>query len=167
MLREKLMSASDTNCAKGIYILHLTLASTTRVHVGRLGRIGFSAGYYAYVGRAFGPGGLFARLNHHRRRAASPHWHIDFLRPHGVLEKIWWGCTSPTCEHSWAQGLMKLRGASMPVRGFGSSDCRCESHLIRLARRPRRAAFRYHLRRLSADCSPTIRCLPIEGPPPP
>ncbi len=152
----------DAHQAKGTYVLHLIIETEARVKVGRLGRITFAAGYYAYVGRAFGPGGLAARLAHHLRLAAAPHWHMDFLRPHGVVDKIWWGYTAPDCEHLWARGLMKLRGASTPVRGFGSSDCRCAAHLIHLTRSPRRAAFRRHLRRLSADCAPLIRCLRIE-----
>lgn len=60
---------------------------------------------------------------------------------------------------------MRMRGARMPVTGFGSSDCRCESHLVRLAHRPRRATFRRHLRRLASDPTPTIRCLRIAPPP--
>ncbi len=153
----------DALYGKGVYVLHLRIEKKARANVGRLGRIVFAAGYYAYVGRAFGPGGLFARLTHHLRPSTSPHWHIDFLRPHGVVDKIWWSRTAPACEHSWARGLMRLRGASAPVRGFGSSDCRCDSHLIHLTRRPRRAAFRRHLHRLAADCAPPIRCLRIEG----
>ena len=153
----------DALYGKGIYVLHLRIEKEARANVGRLGRIAFGAGYYAYVGRAFGPGGLAARLAHHLRLAASPHWHMDFLRPHGVVDKIWWSCTAPACEHLGARGLMRLRGASTPVSGFGSSDCGCDSHLIHLTRSPRRAAFRRHLHRLAADCAPPIRCLPIEG----
>ncbi len=149
---------------KGIYILHLSIKTEARVKVGRLGRIAFAAGYYAYVGSAFGPGGLSARLAHHLRPASSPHWHVDFLRPHGVVDKCWWSRTAPDCEHLWARGLMRLRGARTPVHGFGSSDCRCDSHLIHLQRRARRASFRRHLHRLSADCVPPIRCLWIESP---
>lgn len=156
---------SDAPHVKGVYILHLSIKTKTSAKVGRLGRIVFAAGYYAYVGSAFGPGGLSARLAHHLRRATSPHWHMDFLRPHGVVDKIWWSRAAPASEHLWARALMRLRGARMPVRGFGSSDCRCDSHLIHLRRRPRRAAFRRHLHRLSAEWVPPIRCLWIESPP--
>jgi Uri superfamily endonuclease len=156
---------SDALHVKGVYILHLSIKTKTSAKVGRLGRVVFAAGYYAYVGSAFGPGGLSARLAHHLRRATSPHWHMDFLRPHGVVDKIWWSRAAPASEHLWARALMRLRGARMPVRGFGSSDCRCDSHLIHLRRRPRRAAFRRHLHRLSAEWVPPIRCLWIESPP--
>jgi Uri superfamily endonuclease len=29
-----------------------------------------------------------------------------------------------------------LRGASVPIAGFGSSDCRCKTHLFFFTRRP-------------------------------
>jgi len=32
-------------------------------------------------------------------------------------------------ECRWASVLRTLPGASMPMRGFGASDCGCESHL--------------------------------------
>ena len=146
---------------KGIYILHLELESECQRVVGKLGTIRFAAGHYAYVGRAFGSGGLAARLSHHLRLAASPHWHIDFLQPHLCVREIWYGRTPPSDEHRWAWALSQIRGATLPAEGFGSSDCRCQSHLVRFARAPGKATFRRHLRRLSVKSPPPIRRIVI------
>jgi Uri superfamily endonuclease len=35
-----------------------------------------------------------------------------------------------------------LRGASVPIAGFGSSDCRCKTHLFFFRRRPSFKEFR-------------------------
>ncbi|MBE0698753.1 MAG: DUF123 domain-containing protein, partial [Anaerolineaceae bacterium] len=64
----------------GSYALHLVLTGERSIRVGRLGEIVFPAGDYIYLGSAWGPGGLRARLAHHVRIASSPHWHIDWLR---------------------------------------------------------------------------------------
>ena len=134
---------------QGTYVLFLELKSEKRITVGKLGATGFKPGCHAYVGRAFGPGGLAARLSHHLNLAASPHWHIDYLRPHTDVREIWYGRTRPRAEHQWALALSQIRGAGMPIHGFGSSDCRCPSHLVWLARPPAKTTFRRHLRRLS------------------
>ncbi len=36
-----------------------------RIQIGKLGQFKFKKGYYAYVGSAFGPGGLNSRIKHH------------------------------------------------------------------------------------------------------
>jgi Uri superfamily endonuclease len=126
---------------KGIYVLHLELASDVQIVVGGLGAQRFGAGHYAYVGRAFGPGGLAARLAHHLRRAASPHWHLDYLRAHGRVQEVWYGHTPAFCEHQWAQALMNMRGAAK----FG--------------RRPRKTTFRRRLLRHSAGVVSTVHCI--------
>jgi len=69
----------------GTYILILKSAVTRRVRVGRLGNLQLCPGYYVYIGSAFGPGGLRARIDHHQRLAKRPHWHIDYLRRHTRL----------------------------------------------------------------------------------
>ncbi len=149
---------------KGTYVLHLELQSDLQLVVGRLGASRFDAGHYAYVGRAFGPGGLAARLTHHLRRTTSPHWHLDYLRPHGQVTAVWYSHTSLLGEHQWARALMDLRGAAIPAAGFGSSDCRCRSHLVRFARRPGKTAFRRRLRLISTGAVPPVHCIQAAPP---
>jgi hypothetical protein len=50
----------------GTYALLLTATAPLEVVVGRLGACRLPAGHYVYVGSAHGPGGLAARLTHHR-----------------------------------------------------------------------------------------------------
>ncbi len=141
----------------GTYVLYLELRSEKRLTVGRLGNVRFRVGHYAYVGRAFGPGGLAARLAHHLRAGASPHWHIDWLRPHGTVREIWYARTAPSDEHQWARALALIRGTTLPARGFGSSDCGCHAHLIHFRRIPSKATLRRKLGRLSGSPPPPIR----------
>ncbi len=141
---------------KGTYILYLELKSEKRIAVGKLGPTRLAPGCYAYVGRAFGPGGLAARLAHHLRRAASPHWHIDYLRLHVGVSEVWYGRTGPFAEHRWARALSLIRGAEIPIPGFGSSDCGCPSHLLRFVRTPCKSTFRRRLQRLSKAAPATI-----------
>ena len=149
----------DTTAIRGpgTYILLLELRAVERIRVGKLGRHRFAAGHYAYVGSAFGPGGLAARLAHHLKTSASPHWHIDYLRPRAAVRAIWHARTDPHTEHQWARALMQLRGASVSVEGFGSSDCRCRAHLVHLPRRPRRRSLRRHWQIQGGASRPPIR----------
>lgn len=117
---------------QGSYILILQLtAPVADLAVGRLGRFDFAAGHYLYVGSAFGPGGLPARLDHHRRaHKARPHWHIDYLRPHAQLREIWAAPGPERLECRWCRILAAHPALSAPVRGFGSRDTGCLAHLF-------------------------------------
>lgn len=113
---------------KGSYALILRLSRSRRIRVGRLGVLDFSAGHYLYVGSAFGPGGLRARIAHHLRRATRPHWHIDYLRRVCTVEDVWY-VEGKRMECVWAKRLQGSPGVSA-VPGFGCSDCRCYAHLF-------------------------------------
>jgi Uri superfamily endonuclease len=119
----------------GTYALVLHCRTARRIRVGSLGKLALTPGWYVYVGSAHGPGGLRARVLHHRGRTARPHWHIDYLRRATRLDAVWWECG--TCgEHEWASRIFGGDGASIPLPRFGSSDCRCPAHLFRFAARP-------------------------------
>ncbi len=137
--------------SKGNYILFLNMDIPEAIPVGRLGRRYFPAGVYAYAGSAFGPGGLKGRLNRHLNPSTSCRWHVDYLKERVRIVEIWWSQTPQNIEHRWAEALMAIRGAALPVAGFGSSDCRCRSHLVHFATLPARATFRRCLAPLVAD----------------
>jgi len=122
----------------GTYILWLPCESGDEIRIGRLGRLALKPGYYAYVGSAFGPGGLAARLAHHLRPASRPHWHIDHLRQHLTIAAIGYAYDRREREHEWAAALRALPGAEIPLTGFGSSDCTCRAHLVWLPEKPPR-----------------------------
>src|SRR5215831_7939825 len=81
------------------------------------------------------PAGLRGRISHHVRRNGRPHWLIDYFRWNARLESVWY-YSGVHCEHEWASGLGATPGAAAVLRGFGSSDCNCASHLFRFRTRP-------------------------------
>lgn len=114
---------------KGSYLLVLWLAESRTLSVGKLGQFDFQAGYYLYVGSAFGAGGLGGRLKHHLN-PKKIHWHIDYLRAIAELREVWFIAEEQRRECHWAATLAQLPLCSRPYSGFGSTDCRCVSHLF-------------------------------------
>lgn len=143
--------------AGGNYVLFLRVSKTVSIRVGRLGTHFFQPGIYAYVGSAFGPGGLRARMGRHLRSGPVRRWHIDHLRSCSKVAEVWWSRTPENLEHVWAAALLDLRGAAVPVKGFGSSDCHCPTHLVQLFALPTRAGFRRRLRSLGVKGAPSYR----------
>lgn len=137
----------------GTYSLLLALEAPIKLEVGSLGRIQFESPFYMYFGSAFGPGGLEARIRHHLRSVRRTHWHIDYLRQVARVVGVWYSIDSARFECDWANAAAALRGAS-PVTRFGSSDCRCQSHLVELNRLPSVSAFRRRLNSLRPGCAP-------------
>lgn len=126
----------------GTYVLLAQAAHRRRIGIGALGTLQLERGVYAYVGSARGPGGLAARIAHHRRRAPAPHWHIDYLRRHTALREVWAAVGSAAWEHRWAQAIERSPAASLPLARFGASDCSCRAHLFHFDRLPSVSAFR-------------------------
>lgn len=114
----------------GTYALLLSSATDARIRVGRFGTMCPQPGFYLYVGSAFGPGGVHARVGHHLYASTRPHWHVDYLRPHVEVEHVWVCYGRKRREHKWAKLLASMPGVSVPMPGFGSSDCGCEAHLF-------------------------------------
>jgi Uri superfamily endonuclease len=132
---------SDFPPHKGTYILILHLSKAARLTIGKLGVFDFPAGYYAYVGSAFGSGGLGGRIKHHLSPVTKPHWHIDYLRQAGTVCEIWHVVSETRHEHQWADTLHSLPDAHVPVPRFGASDCQCDAHLSYLPDKPGVDAF--------------------------
>jgi Uri superfamily endonuclease len=126
----------------GTYVLVLSSRSTDLIQIGKLGALQLQLGCYVYVGSALGPGGVRARLAHHVKPSRRPHWHIDYLRAHTRVEEVWYCLDTRGLEHIWAERIGLAEGASVPLAGFGSTDCRCESHLFFFRQGPSRERFR-------------------------
>jgi Uri superfamily endonuclease len=140
-LPERIMMTSQP----GTYALVLASRAIHPVPIGRLGTLSLQPGFYVYVGSAFGPGGLAARLRHHQQISPRPHWHIDYLRPACDLVEVWFTTETVHREHSWAKAVARMPGAEVPMPGFGSSDCQCAAHLFWLKQRPSLKTFRAHV----------------------
>ena len=110
---------------KGSYILLVTLPEGSTIKAGRPADTHFPAGCYAYVGSAMG--GFASRLNRHRKKDKKPRWHIDYLLERAALSDIILCETQARVECAIAQALSH-EFSSIP--GFGSSDCKCPSHLF-------------------------------------
>ncbi len=117
----------------GTYMLLFYLRKAATLDVGRLGALNFKRGWYAYVGSAFGPGGLAARVGRHLKEKKKLRWHIDYLRVVAQPRQVWFNSSPHVLEHLWAQKLKEDGG--YPIRRFGSSDCHCTSHLYYFSKR--------------------------------
>ena len=114
----------------GSYCLLLFLSHRSTIQIGRLGLMAFKRGYYLYLGSAFGPGGVRARIQRHLMNDKKHHWHIDYLREQAKVKAVWVDCASGNMEHRWAQELMDNTIECEPILKFGCSDCTCPSHLF-------------------------------------
>ena len=147
---------------KGSYLLLIELPEDHDIAVGSLGVVRFPRGDYAYVGSALG--GFKSRLNRHLRKEKIPKWHIDYLlrqdevpKSHidnrlqrAALKSIIICETEERVECVIAQALRR-RFESIP--SFGSSDCKCPSHLF----------FTTGEKRLRNGIMMAIRSLTLEG----
>jgi Uri superfamily endonuclease len=123
---------------KGTYILILVVAEMKRLPIGSLGKFDLIPGFYAYVGSAFGSGGLRARIGHHVASAAEPHWHIDYLLQVARPVEVWFATAGRKLEHHWADFLEAARGFHPAIPRFGASDYHRSrrSHLFYSRHRP-------------------------------
>ncbi len=117
---------------RGSYILLLYLGNDSKIAIGELGTITFKRGYYLYVGS--GTKNLSSRINRHRRLKKKRFWHIDYLREEAHYVTALPIRTKEHLECIIAQDLRKI--TDLGVNGFGSSDCRCESHLFFMRENP-------------------------------
>jgi len=111
---------------KGVYLLVISLKKNSRIKVGRLGRITFSKGFYVYVGSALNS--LQARVARHLSSEKKMRWHIDYLlaSPNAEVEMVITRQTEKRIECKVNEIIQKF---GKPVEKFGSSDCKCKSHL--------------------------------------
>lgn len=117
----------------GSYVLVLWLPRACTLTVGSLGQIALPDGFLLYTGSA--RGGLRGRLRRHLRQPTRLHWHIDYVMQATELLETWYVESRARLECVWANRL--LSGGLVPAaRRFGSSDCRCLTHLFHAALHP-------------------------------
>jgi sugar fermentation stimulation protein A len=112
-----------------VYVLIIVVRRDVTVDVGALGEICFEKGLYAYVGSA--QKGLKKRIERHLRKIKQRFWHIDYLLGNDAVKVQTVFCReagrAEECRIAQALGE---RG--VPVKGVGSSDCQCVSHLFKV-----------------------------------
>jgi Uri superfamily endonuclease len=114
---------------KGIYALVISVNKNTTIRVGALGKINFEKGFYAYVGSA--QTSLEKRLERHFRKNKRRFWHIDYLLCSSAakIEKVFYKEAEKAEECKIAEEIGRI---GVAVKGFGCSDCKCESHLFKI-----------------------------------
>jgi Uri superfamily endonuclease len=141
---------------KGTYVLVLHVPQLKRMEIGRLGAFDIRPGFYAYVGSAFGTGGLRARVAHHLQAATDPHWHIDYLMGFALPCEVWYAVSDRKLERDWVELLESGPRFSCPIPRFGSSDYHRSrtSHLFFSKQRP---SFRWFEQRVREALEPGIQ----------
>ncbi|RLB23859.1 MAG: hypothetical protein DRG73_04740 [Deltaproteobacteria bacterium] len=111
---------------RGSYLLVLKLERHKLIEIGRLGKFMFQKGYYIYVGSAMS--NLRARIKRHKQKRKKMHWHIDYLTrvTDGFLSIPIRSSQRQECEIAQALSSILKSGPA----GFGSSDCKCLTHLF-------------------------------------
>lgn len=122
---------ADLPDAPGAYALFLDLPGPVSLPPRRFtGRL--AAGRYVYFGNAWGPGGIRSRCTRHFRQGKRRHWHVDWLMEAAVHRLAAAFPGGNECD--LVERALAIDGVSVPVVGFGSSDCRrCPAHLLALA----------------------------------
>lgn len=149
--------------APGTYALLLAAEGDETVEIGALGSMSVRPGVYVYVGSAFGPGGLHARVTRHARTDGASHWHVDYLRAVTSLTAVWYTHDSERRECAWAEAIRSLPGATVPLNGFGASDCNCPVHLARFPSRPSLSEFQDRLYGRCPDHADVCEQVPFAG----
>lgn len=116
----------------GSYLLVMTLRKSVSISPGSLGPTSFKSGFYVYAGSAMR--NLESRINRHKRRRKKLRWHIDYLTPLASSIMAFPFRSARRLECALARQVAALSDKS--YRGFGCSDCRCDSHLFFFERTP-------------------------------
>lgn len=122
---------------RGVYALLMQMGDDTVMEVGSLGTVEFRRGHYVYVGS--GMGGLSGRIARHMRSRKTLRWHVDHLSSRCTRKRAFPIRTVLPLECHLAEVIGGLGGA--PIPRFGSSDCKCGSHLFFFPQDPSRGVF--------------------------
>ena len=111
------------------YILVIRVLKFLSVKIGKLGLIKFRPDLYVYVGSA--KRNFSSRIKRHLAKNKKKFWHIDYLlaKKNTIVEKVYF--TKRKNEYQLARGLVKFPY----IKNFGSSDCKCSSHLFYIEKR--------------------------------
>ena len=113
----------------GTYALFLQCKQQKTIQIGKFGSMDLRTGFYIYIGSAYGPGGIRARVGRHLREHKTKRWHIDYLAAETQPIDVYINYDK-RLEHAWAKKLAGNEKYNTPLKGFGASDCHCETHLF-------------------------------------
>ena len=107
------------------YCLVLHLGESKKIRVGKLGEFVFPSGYYVYTGSA--KNSINSRISRHLRKEKRKHWHIDYFLEESKVILVFITNKYGECELN--EKVFEIGKGKRVAKGFGSSDCKCESHL--------------------------------------
>jgi Uri superfamily endonuclease len=112
---------------KGAYLLIIKVRKPCRIKIGKLGNQNFGKYYYVYVGSALRD--LKKRIERHFKKEKKIKWHIDYLlaSKFASLECAIIFLSTKKIECLISEKISKF--AKGFVKKFGSTDCKCKSHL--------------------------------------
>jgi Uri superfamily endonuclease len=146
---------------KGTYVLILKLEKESIIKVGALGMRTFKIGFYAYIGSAFGRGGLKARISRYSK-VRRQRWHVDCILDSMETIEVW-AIPNTRIEEELAGDAIKVFDC---IKGFGCTDKRGDiSHLLYLSNKDLLSEFKrlienHGLRRSYAyKCKKASKCL--------
>jgi len=116
------------------YLLVISINNSISLKLKTLGQHTLPEGIYLYAGSARGSikGRILRHLRISREKKGKPHWHIDHILLHrnSMITNVITFSSITECELSRA--IAESRHSSVPIYGFGSSDCRekCPAHFF-------------------------------------
>ena len=123
------MDSDEIN--SGAYQIFIYISKNIKLKIGKLGSFEFPKGNYVYTGSAMK--NLKQRVARHKSKSKTLKWHIDYLLDNKFVKikdiKLFFSTQKKECELN--QILLVDPNAFVPVKKFGSSDCRnCPAHLV-------------------------------------
>jgi len=121
---------------KGSYLLLIKIKKPVKIKTGFLGLIYFDRGHYVYVGSAMN--NLQKRVKRHlessnlEKGQEKKHWHIDYLLSNDNVKIIEVYYKESEIKEECLMAKKVKRESFHKIKGFGSSDCKCKSHLFKI-----------------------------------
>lgn len=110
---------------KGTYCLVLKLERDETILINKKGH-DFRRGYYVYVGS--GVNNLEKRIERHKSLQKKKFWHVDYFLEYAKILNVKTIVSHERRECEVSRKVKQLADDE-PMKGFGSSDCSCNTHL--------------------------------------
>ncbi|MBU4502571.1 MAG: GIY-YIG nuclease family protein [Nanoarchaeota archaeon] len=111
--------------AKGVYCLLMNLEEGNIIKIREKTML-FPKGYYCYVGSALN--NLQKRIERHKSKDKKNHWHIDYFLEKAKIIDVRTIETEEKIE-CWLSDRIKNLKSKVVMDKFGSTDCKCLTHL--------------------------------------